>query len=275
MLDEAIRFLEAKRSALVDAVLPFSYEIIVVSDGSRDGTVEVAQGYSRKLGADRLRVLALETNRGKGGAVRLVIYLFLFCPSLCLCQRFLVFQGVQCARGKWILFADADGATHFPDLDKLTAAMDALVPATGAEPWRTEAIAIGSRAHLESEAIAERSLFRTILMHGFHFVVWLFAVRGIRDTQCGFKLFSRSAAATLFGLMHVERWAFDVELLFIAQHFRLPIAEIAVKWTEIDGSKVTPVWSWLQMGRDLCLIWFRYTIGAWSLERIQPGKKLL
>lgn len=181
-------------------------------------------------------------------------------------------QGVQCARGKWILFADADGATHFPDLDKLTSSMETLVP-NDDQPWLTEAIVIGSRAHLENEAIAERSFFRTILMHGFHFIVWLFAVRGIRDTQCGFKLFSRAAASHLFALMHVERWAFDVELLFIAQHFRLPIAEIAVKWTEIDGSKVTPVWSWLQMGRDLFLIWFRYTIGAWSLKRVEPMKK--
>lgn len=68
MLDEAIRFLDAKRSKEED----WSYEIIVVSDGSRDKTVEVAQEYGRKVGSDRLRVLALETNRGKGGAVRLV-----------------------------------------------------------------------------------------------------------------------------------------------------------------------------------------------------------
>lgn len=115
---------------------------------------------------------------------------------------------------------------------------------------------------------------RTFLMHGFHFLVWLFAVRGIRDTQCGFKLFSRSAASTLFAMMHVERWAFDVELLFVAQYFRMPIAEIAVKWTEIDGSKVTPIWSWLQMGRDLFLIWFRYAIGAWSLQRVHSNKKI-
>lgn len=68
------------------------------------------------------------------------------------------------------------------------------------------AIAIGSRAHLEDEAIATRSFFRTILMHGFHLLVWLFAVRGIRDTQCGFKLFTRCAARACFESLHVERW---------------------------------------------------------------------
>lgn len=110
-------------------------------------------------------------------------------------------------------------------------------------------------------------------MHGFHFLVWLFAVRKIRDTQCGFKLLSRSSARILFEIMHVERWAFDVELLFIAQTLKMPIKEIAVKWTEIEGSKLTPLWSSIQMGKDLFLIWFRYTIGAWSLQK-NPKKKL-
>lgn len=67
-------------------------------------------------------------------------------------------------------------------------------------------ISIGSRAHLEEVAVAARSLFRTILMYGFHFVVWLFAVRGIKDTQCGFKLLTREAARICFDSLHVERW---------------------------------------------------------------------
>lgn len=69
-----------------------------------------------------------------------------------------------------------------------------------------EAIVIGSRAHLEDKAVATRSIFRTILMHGFHFLVWFFAVQGLRDTQCGFKLFTRKAARICFSNMHVERW---------------------------------------------------------------------
>lgn len=68
------------------------------------------------------------------------------------------------------------------------------------------AISVGSRAHLEQEAVATRSFFRTILMHGFHFLVWLFAVKGIKDTQCGFKLFTREAARLCFDNLHVERW---------------------------------------------------------------------
>lgn len=172
------------------------------------------------------------------------------------------------ARGRQLLFADADGATKFADLDKLNAEMKKILPDNDC---KKDAIAIGSRAHLETEAIASRSLFRTILMYGFHFLVWLFAVRGIRDTQCGFKLLTRSAARRLFKMMHVERWAFDVELLYLAQYKRIPIGEVCVNWTEIEGSKITPVWTWIQMGMDLFLIWFRYAIGAWSLQ--DPPKK--
>ena len=69
-----------------------------------------------------------------------------------------------------------------------------------------EAIVCGSRAHLEDDAVATRSFFRTILMYGFHAFVWIFAVRGVRDTQCGFKLFTREAARTCFQSLHVERW---------------------------------------------------------------------
>lgn len=67
-------------------------------------------------------------------------------------------------------------------------------------------IVIGSRAHLEKDSIAQRSIFRTILMYGFHALVWMFAVKGIKDTQCGFKLFTRQAALDCFESLHVERW---------------------------------------------------------------------
>lgn len=169
---------------------------------------------------------------------------------------------MQSSRGKYLLFADADGATKFSEFDKIEKSMLGML-----ENWEDHVLVIGSRAHLEKESTAQRSLFRTILMHVFHLLVWLFAVRKIRDTQCGFKLLTRSSARIIFDIMHVERWAFDVELLFIAQSYKMKIDEIAVKWTEIDGSKVTPFWSWLQMGRDLILIWLRYTIGAWKLEK--------
>ena len=108
-------------------------------------------------------------------------------------------------------------------------------------------------------------------MYGFHFLVWFFCVKGVRDTQCGFKLLTRKSARVIFDILHVERWAFDVEMLFIAQTLKIPITEIAVNWTEIEGSKLVPFWSWLQMGRDLGLIWLRYKIGAWKISKAKSS----
>lgn len=244
MLDECFDYLESRRKEHRD----FTYEVIVVNDGSKDMTVKVAHEYGVKYGTERSRVLNLITNRGKGGAVRL---------------------GMQSARGAVLLFADADGATKFSDLSKLEDSLKEIVKGDYTkEPERISnelGIVCGSRAHLEKEAIATRSFARTILMHGFHFLVWSLAVRTIRDTQCGFKLFTREAARLCFSSIHVQRWAFDVELLYIAEQLKIPVTEICVNWTEIDGSKVVPFWSWLQMGRDLFLIWLRYSIGAWRI----------
>ncbi|XP_017273449.1 dolichyl-phosphate beta-glucosyltransferase [Kryptolebias marmoratus] len=236
MLDEAMEFLEKRQKQTPS----FTYEVIVVDDGSKDKTTEVALRYTKKYGAEKVRVLTLVKNRGKGGAVRM---------------------GTLSSRGKLILMADADGATRFSDIEKVEAGLKNL--SLGPENL---AISCGSRAHLERVAVAQRSVFRTFLMYGFHFLVWFFCVRGIRDTQCGFKLFTREAALKTFSCLHVERWAFDVELLYIAQCFKVPIAEVAVNWTEIEGSKLVPFWSWLQMGRDLIFIRLRYITGAWKLQ---------
>ncbi|XP_073439352.1 dolichyl-phosphate beta-glucosyltransferase isoform X2 [Dendrobates tinctorius] len=222
MMDEALEFLEKRQKRWSS----FKYE--------------AALNYSKKYGSDKVRVLTLVKNRGKGGAVRM---------------------GVLVSRGKTILMADADGATKFADLEHVEAELEGL------QPWPDNlAIACGSRAHLEKESIAKRSLFRTLLMYGFHSLVWFLCVRGVKDTQCGFKLFTREAAARTFTALHVDRWAFDVELLYIAQCLKIPIAEIAVNWTEIEGSKLVPFWSWLQMGRDLLFIRLRYLTGAWKLD---------
>ncbi|XP_025945739.1 dolichyl-phosphate beta-glucosyltransferase isoform X4 [Apteryx rowi] len=217
MMDEALDYLEKRQKQDPS----FTYEVIVVDDGSKDQTTKVALKYCEKYGSDKVRVLSLVKNRGKGGAVRM---------------------GVFSSRGEKILMADADGATKFPDIEKVEEGLQNL------QPW-------------------PRSYFRTLLMYGFHFLVWFLCVKEIRDTQCGFKLLTREAAAQTFSTLHIERWAFDVELLYIAQHLRIPIAEVAVNWTEIEGSKLVPFWSWLQMGRDLLFIRLRYMTGAWQLEK--------
>ncbi|XP_067889565.1 dolichyl-phosphate beta-glucosyltransferase isoform X3 [Heterodontus francisci] len=204
MMDETLEYLEQRQKK--DS--SFTYEVIVVDDGSKDETTEVALNYSKEYGSDQVRVLTLVKNRGKGGAVKM---------------------GVLSSRGRYVLMADADGATKFADIEKLEAALKDLQPGPD-----NMAISCGSRAHLEKETIAKRSYFRTLLMYGFHFLVWFLCVKGIKDTQCGFKLLTREAARQTFSTLHVDRWAFDVELLYIAQCLKIPIAEVAVQWTEID-----------------------------------------
>lgn len=241
MLEETMDYLLARASK----DRQFSYEVLIVDDGSRDGTSEIALDHSKRYGAEHVRLLKLSKNHGKGGAVRL---------------------GVLSSRGERILFADADGATQFVDFERLE---DHINQAVCPEL----AVAIGSRAHLEKDSIASRSMFRTILMYGFHFVVWFFTVRSVKDTQCGFKLFGRKAAILLFNSIHVEGWAFDVELLYLCECFGLEMAEIAVNWQEIEGSKIVPVFSWLAMGRDVLTISIMYATGAWKLPDKQALKK--
>lgn len=235
MMDEALEYLEERKKKLKS----FTYEVIVVDDGSKDKTTQTAQSYCNKYGSDKIRVLTLAKNRGKGGAIRL---------------------GMFSARGHYLLFADADGASKFSDFTKLENEMKNMKKDSS-----NRAVVCGSRAHLEEESIAQRSFFRTILMKGFHFVVWFLCVRGIKDTQCGFKLLSREAAVLLFSNLHVERWAFDVDMLFLAQYFNIPVGEVAINWTEIEGSKMVPVFSWIQMGKDIILIRLRYFLGAWKI----------
>lgn len=241
MLDETLEYLENRQKKEES----FTYEIIIVDDGSKDATTKVGLEYVRKYGTEKIRVLKFEKNRGKGGAVRM---------------------GVFCSRGSKILFVDADGATKFSDLDRVEEGLDELH-----EGKNNMAVSVGSRAHLKDDAVAQRSFIRNLLMYGFHFIVYFFCVKGVEDTQCGFKLFTRKAALTLFSSLHVERWAFDVELLYIAQCLGIPVAEKAVNWQEIDGSKMVPIFSWLQMGKDLLLIRARYMIGAWQLSHGQPN----
>merc|ERR1719342_1018203 len=232
MLDECLEFLNKRKS---------TYEVIIVDDGSKDKTTQTALEYVEKHGSDTVRVLTLAKNRGKGGAVRM---------------------GMLRARGENLLFADADGATTFSDLSKLEKCLEEITK-------EDEGVVCGSRSHLEKESIANRTAIRTLLMYGFHACVWIFAVKTVQDTQCGFKLIKRNTARKIFKTLHIERWAFDVEMLKMCEMLRLPVGEVAVRWQDIDGSKLNPLLAAIQMFKDIFLLWLRYAIGAWKL----PEKK--
>lgn len=208
-----------------------------------------------------IRLLRLSRNHGKGGAIR---------------------RGVMHSRGDYVLFADADGATDISYLDKLMQTMKRIQrrhipsphPSAHAPPNAPlHGVVVGSRAHLESQSIAVRKWYRTVLMRGFHFLVKIVLNAGggtiIRDTQCGFKLFTRRSARLLFLNLHLEGWVFDIELLYLADLMRVPIAEEAVAWTEVDGSKLIQnkldiVFTSARMARDMLCMRLAYYTKIWK-----------
>ncbi|GAU23223.1 hypothetical protein TSUD_172510 [Trifolium subterraneum] len=225
----------------------FSYEVVIIDDGSTDGTKRVAFEFVRKYTVDKVRVILLGRNHGKGEAIR---------------------KGMLHSRGELLLMLDADGATKITDLEKLENQIRAVAKkdgdSSGSDPsFRisdTPVVVFGSRAHLEEKALATRKWYRNFLMKGFHLVVLLAAGPGVRDTQCGFKMFTRAAARKLFSNVRLKRWCFDVELVFLCKWFRIPISEISVNWSEIPGSKVNLL-SIPNMVWELLLMSVGYRIG--------------
>ena len=148
------------------------------------------------------------------------------------------------AAGQYILFADADGATPIEECSRLLRAAE-----DGCD------VVIGSRKLSAESVKRDRSMFREFIGSTFYRITNLLAVPGIEDTQCGFKLFRRSAARRIFPEMRENGWAFDVEVLFLAQKFGLLIEEVPVNWTAVEGSKVRPkdafrmVWALLRIRR--------------------------
>ena len=234
MLDETLVYLNKDRESLThlfDAAVGNShqrrnkslikYEIIVVDDGSSDNTCNVVRKYAATLNSgDTVKLISMHQNVGKGGAVK---------------------TGMLRSLGQLCLMVDADGATDITDgLPKLLKEMHTLNGkkerhGTSLPP---KSVVFGSRAHLENESSASRSKVRTFLMHAFHFFVKALCSPRIKDTQCGFKLFTRSAAISLFTNLHLRRWAFDTELVVIAERLQVSVSEVGVIWHEIDGSKL-------------------------------------
>jgi dolichyl-phosphate beta-glucosyltransferase len=191
-------------------------EIIVVNDGSRDGTASVAREMMAR--DPRVRLVENPGNRGKGYAVR---------------------HGMREARGEWILFTDADLSAPIGELDKLWDAVRAQ-QAGGA---------IGSRALDRSLIGVHQSAFRETSGKFFNLVMRLITGLPYRDTQCGFKLFSRAAARDVAARQQIESFGFDVEILYIAKKLGYRILEVPVRWNNVEGTKVS-LWNGLQAFLD-------------------------
>lgn len=196
------------------------YEILVVDDGSTDSTLDRVRECAASC--NELRLISYGVNRGKGYAVR---------------------QGMLASRGQYAAFSDADLSAPIEELSKLFAALN-----------RGYDIAIGSRALRESELTLRQPLYRELGGKALNLMVRLFAVPGIRDTQCGLKLFKGAVAREIFSRCFVDGWAFDVETLYLARRLGYDVAETPVRWAHAEGSKVRPLRAGLQVLRDIARV---------------------
>lgn len=245
------------------------WEILLIDDGSTDSTIQTALNFARthqlplrprrqsgpwshrsdsavNISPGSIRLVSLAHNRGKGGAVT---------------------HGMRHTRGQYIVFADADGASKFDDVGKLLAACQQLEKNTSTP---RAAVAVGSRAHLVgSAAVVQRSRLRNLLMHSFHLLLKLLtppATAAIRDTQCGFKLFSRAALPYIVPYMHCDGWIFDVEMLMLAEFAGIPVVEVPVGWREVKGSKLNVLWDSLGMAWGLALLRVCWAVGIYRRD---------
>lgn len=213
-----------------------TFELILVDDGSQDGTSTVGRNLAHEF--SELRLIRLAANHGKGYAVR---------------------TGVINAIGRTILFADADGATPIKEIERLESALD-----SGAD------VAIGSRA-LRAEGVrVHAKLYRHLIGRTFHFLVEWLADGGVKDTQCGFKLFRSPVAQDLFSRMRMNGFSFDVEVLVMARRRGYKVAEVPVNWSHQPGSKVRLTLDSFRMAADLVRIRAHCLSGEYETTKLAP-----
>lgn len=208
---------------------PFTWEIVVVDDGSTDRTCQVVNEISSET-AVSVNIISIH-HGGKGWAVK---------------------NGMLAARGEYRFMADADMAMPVDQFDRFLKFIK--------EGYD---IVIGSRQMAGSRRFSEpRS--RHIMGRIFNQLVQILAIKGFQDTQCGFKCFNAKTAEVLFGLLHTKGFGFDVELLYLANRLNLSVLEIPIDWYHQRSSKVRPVQDSILMVKDILGIRIRDLFGFYS-----------
>lgn len=230
----------ARLGATLDRVLNhvadrhWDAEVIVVNDGSKDNTAELVR--SRADANPTLRLIENPGNRGKGYSVR---------------------NGMLNAKGEILLFTDADLSSPIEEASKLFTAIDG-----GAD------VAIGSRWVRPNLQTQRQSLLRQFYGRIFNLALRILLGLKFKDTQCGFKAFTRKAAAMLFPAQTIERWGFDAELLYIAQRLGLKVKEIAVVWSHTEGTRISPLRDGLRMFTEVLAIRWNAFTGKYSRAEV-------
>lgn len=215
--------------------------VIVVDDGSSDATSGAARNYGRGVA-----VLRNEPNRGKGWSVRRGVLAVLGLTG----EEHGASESAGEAsesRGGWVLFMDVDNSTPIRHLDRFAAFAD-----------RGEVL-IASRRSEGSRIVKRQHRIRQVLGRTFPRVVRLIALPSLTDTQCGFKVFTAAAARRIFPAQRIERFAFDVELLMLAERLGYRIVEIPADWEN-------PPESTLKVARDAPKMLFDVVLAVWRLR---------
>lgn len=213
-LERVCAYLETRRSASGAKDPDRDFEVLVVDDGSADGTARAAEA----LALPPVRVLRLEKNRGKGAAVK---------------------TGVLASQGSQVLLCDADLSTPIEDLERL-------------EPHLEEAeLVLGSRSTVGSDVTKRQPVYREMMGKTFNLLIRVLGMTALRDTQCGFKLLQGGPARELFRDLTVDRFAYDVEVVLLAKKRGLRIVEVGVRWENSPSSRVDPFSDSLGMFLDV------------------------
>jgi glycosyltransferase involved in cell wall biosynthesis len=201
-------------------------EVLIVNDGSTDDTAQIVRSYAAQNSA--LHLVENPGNRGKGYSVR---------------------NGMLHANGEVILFSDADLSSPIQEADKLFAAIHGGADVVMGSRWL--------RAELQTQ---RQPLYRQLFGRIFNLALRIILGLHYRDTQCGFKAFTRRAAQQIFPLQHIERWGFDPEILYLARRFGFKIEEVPVRWAHREGTRINPLRDGLRMfGEILRIRWYSMT----------------
>jgi dolichyl-phosphate beta-glucosyltransferase len=211
----------------------YFWEVVFVNDGSKDGTVELIKKLSR--GRNNIRLINNKENQGKGAVVK---------------------QGMLAGKGDWLLFMDADNSTKIEEINKFWSYTNSFE------------VLIGSRYIKGSKILSKQPVSRRILSRMGNILVQLLLTPGIKDTQCGFKLFSKNATEKIFPKIKVKKWSLDLEIMAICKSNGIKIKEIPSIWKEGPGSKLKVAKTATRTFSDLFKIKFKQIKGCYKYDKI-------
>lgn len=214
------------------------FEIIIVDDGSTDTTLDIIKEFRRNK--DNISYVTYKENKGKGHAVR---------------------KGILHSSGSFVLFSDADQSCPIEEIEKISGALH-----DGYD------IALGSRGLRDSNILVYQPFYRRTMGKIFNLLVQILVMRGIKDTQCGFKIFTKKAAKKIFSLCIIDGFSFDVEALYIGRKLGFKSKEVPVTWINSEASRVHPLKHSFLMIKEILQVRWNALRGRYDKKTMLRGQ---